>query len=211
MPDQRPNILWYCTDQQRFDTIGALGNPYVHTPTIDQLVAGGVAFTHAYCQSPICTPSRSSFMTGMYPSRVHNTRNGNETFPDFPPLISKLIADVGFDQSFSFIYSTRPGTPAASLADDTPAELKKERLRILQARINQQAMAISRGMVGTTQRVLVERTSKKDTRQLAGRTENMRWVNFDADESLIGEFVDVRITEALPNSLRGRVESSRAA
>ena len=72
-------------------------------------------------------------------------------------------------------------------------------------------MAISRDMVGTTQRVLVERTSKKDARQLAGRTENMRWVNFDADESLIGEFVDVRITEALPNSLRGRVESSRAA
>lgn len=96
MPDTRPNILWYCTDQQRFDTIRALGNPHVVTPTIDRLIADGVAFTHAYCQSPICTPSRSSFMTGLYPSRLHNTRNGNETFPAFPPLISKLIADTGY-------------------------------------------------------------------------------------------------------------------
>lgn len=93
----RPNILWYCTDQQRFDTIGALGNSFVRTPTIDQLVHDGVAFTHAYCQSPICTPSRSSFMTGMYPARVHNTRNGNDTFPTWPPLITKLIADSGYD------------------------------------------------------------------------------------------------------------------
>lgn len=93
----RPNILWYCTDQQRFDTIGALGNPHVQTPTLDQLVSAGVAFTHAYCQSPICTPSRSSFMTGLYPSRVHNTRNGNDTFPDHPPIISKLIAESGYD------------------------------------------------------------------------------------------------------------------
>ena len=92
-----PNILWYCTDQQRFDTIGALGNPHVATPTIDQLVADGVAFTHAYCQSPICTPSRSSFMTGMYPSRLHNTRNGNESFPAYPPVITKLMADSGYD------------------------------------------------------------------------------------------------------------------
>ncbi len=92
----RPNILWYCTDQQRFDTIGALGNPHVVTPTIDALVADGVAFTHAYCQSPICTPSRSSFMTGMYPSRVHNTRNGNESFPEYPPVITKLIAQSGY-------------------------------------------------------------------------------------------------------------------
>lgn len=94
--DKRPNILWYCTDQQRFDTIGALGNPHVRTPNIDDLVHQGVAFTHAYCQSPICTPSRSSFMTGLYPSRVHNTRNGNETFPDEPPIISKLISDAGY-------------------------------------------------------------------------------------------------------------------
>jgi len=93
----RPNILWYCTDQQRFDTIGALGNPYVQTATIDRLVRAGVAFTNTYCQSPICTPSRSSFMTGLYPARVHNTRNGNESFPDWPPVITKLIADSGYD------------------------------------------------------------------------------------------------------------------
>lgn len=93
---KRPNILWYCTDQQRFDTVGALGNPHVRTPTVDQLVADGTAFTHAYCQSPICTPSRSSFLTGLYPSRLHNTRNGNATFPAFPPLITKLIADAGY-------------------------------------------------------------------------------------------------------------------
>ena len=90
----RPNILFYCTDQQRFDTIGALGNPYVKTSRLDQLAGEGTAFTHAYCQSPICTPSRSSFMTGLYPTRVHNTRNGNATWPkDAPPLISKMLAD----------------------------------------------------------------------------------------------------------------------
>ena len=93
----RPNILWYCTDQQRFDTIGALGNAFVKTPTLDSLVEEGVSFTHAYCQSPICTPSRASFMTGLYPSRLGNTRNGNDTFPESPPLISKLIADSGYD------------------------------------------------------------------------------------------------------------------
>lgn len=93
----RPNILWYCTDQQRFDTIGALGNQYVQTPALDALVGSGTAFTHAYCQSPICTPSRSSFMTGMYPSRVHNCRNGNGSFAGHPPLISKMIADSGYD------------------------------------------------------------------------------------------------------------------
>lgn len=97
MSDTRPNILWYCTDQQRFDTIGALGNPHVDTPNLDKLVGEGVAFTRAYCQSPICTPSRSSFLTGMYPARVHNTRNGNESFPSQPPLITKLIADSGYD------------------------------------------------------------------------------------------------------------------
>ncbi len=94
----RPNLLWICTDQQRFDTIGALGNPHVRTATIDQLVADGVAFTHAHCQSPVCTPSRSSFMTGQYPSRLHSTRNGNDVFPpDAPPLISKLLNDAGYD------------------------------------------------------------------------------------------------------------------
>ena len=122
-----------------------------------------------------------------------------------------LIAEVGFDQSFSFIYSARPGTPAASLADDTPMDVKKRRLQILQARINQQAMDISKAMVGTTQRVLIEKTSKKSHSQLAGRTENMRWVNFDADASCIGQFVDVIITEALPNSLRGRLADKQAA
>ena len=132
-----------------------------------------------------------------------------ETDDDFEQLMN-LIAEIGFDQSFSFIYSARPGTPAASLVDDTAMEVKKKRLQILQARINQQALEISKGMVGTTQRVLVEKTSKKDANQLAGKTENMRWVNFDADESLIGRFVDVVITEALPNSLRGRLASDRA-
>lgn len=127
-----------------------------------------------------------------------------ETDRDFEALMN-LIADVGFDQSFSFIYSARPGTPAANYPDDTPIDIKKERLRVLQARINQQAMEISRSMVGSTQRVLVEKLSKKDAAQVSGRTENMRWVNFDADPSCIGQFVDVVITEALPNSLRGRV------
>ena len=133
-----------------------------------------------------------------------------ETDADFEALMN-LVADIGFDQSFSFIYSARPGTPAASLADDTPLEVKKQRLAILQERINQQAMNISRGMVGTTQRVLVERLSKKSDAQVTGRTENMRWVNFDGDTSLIGQFVDVVITEALPNSLRGRMVDDRAA
>ena len=132
-----------------------------------------------------------------------------ETDDDFEQTM-KLIADVGFDQSFSFIYSARPGTPAASFADETPMSVKKERLSILQARINQQAMEISRGMVGSVQSVLVEKPSKKDPRQLAGRTENMRWVNFDGDPSCIGQFVDVVITEALPNSLRGRLVDNRA-
>jgi len=133
-----------------------------------------------------------------------------ETDADFEALMN-LVADIGFDQSFSFIYSARPGTPAASLRDDTPMDVKKQRLSILQARINQQAFEISRSMIGTTQRVLVERFSKKDSAQVAGRTENMRWVNFDAGPSCIGQFVDVKITEALPNSLRGRVVQPIAA
>jgi len=132
-----------------------------------------------------------------------------ESDADFEATM-QLIAEIGFDQSFSFIYSARPGTPAAGFADDTPVATKKERLQLLQARINQQAMEISRSMIGTTQRVLVEKTSKKDSRQMTGRTENMRWVNFDADPALAGQFVDVVITEALPNSLRGRLAGSRA-
>jgi len=134
-----------------------------------------------------------------------------ETDEDFERTMD-FIAEVGFDQSFSFIYSRRPGTPAASLPDDVPHEVKQERLALLQARISQQAMEVSRRMVGTVQRVLVERPAKKDPRQLAGRTENMRWVNFDGPRSLIGRFAEVIVTEALPNSLRGRLaDASRAA
>ena len=117
----------------------------------------------------------------------------------------KLIAEMNFDQSFSFIYSARPGTPAASLDDDTPMAVKKERLFRLQALINKQALLISKSMVGAEQRILVEGLSKKDPKQLAGRTENNRVVNFDGHPRLIGQFVDVIITEALNNSLRGRV------
>ena len=132
-----------------------------------------------------------------------------ETDDDFEKLLN-LVAEIGFDQSFSFIYSARPGTPAASFDDETSSDTKKKRLQILQARINQQAMEISRAMVGSVQSVLVEKPSKKDPRQMTGRTENMRWVNFDADPAVIGSFVDVVITEALPNSLRGRLADSRA-
>ena len=133
-----------------------------------------------------------------------------ETDNDFEALMN-LIAEMGFDQSFSFVYSARPGTPAAGLADDTPMQVKKERLRILQERINQQAMNISRAMIGTTQRVLVEKLSRKSDFQVSGRTENNRWVNFDADASCIGTFIDVVVTEALPNSLRGRLANNQAA
>ncbi len=127
-----------------------------------------------------------------------------ESAADFEATMS-LIAEVGFDQSFSFLYSPRPGTPAAALPDETPRQLKQQRLGLLQARINQQAHHISAGMVGSVERVLVERPSQKDPRQLAGRTENNRWVNFDGEPRLIGQFVDLLITEALPNSLRGRL------
>jgi tRNA-2-methylthio-N6-dimethylallyladenosine synthase len=133
-----------------------------------------------------------------------------ETDADFEALMN-LVSEMGFDQSFSFVYSKRPGTPAANLADHTPLEVKKNRLALLQARINQQAMQISRKMVGTRQRVLVEKLSRKSTRQVTGRTENMRWVNFDGDSRLIGQFVDVEITEALPNSLRGRLAGTQVA
>ncbi|MBS1200166.1 MAG: (dimethylallyl)adenosine tRNA methylthiotransferase [Proteobacteria bacterium] len=133
-----------------------------------------------------------------------------ETDRDFAQTMD-LIAEVGFDQSFSFIYSRRPGTPAAALPDDVPREVKSQRLAVLQQRIDRQAMDISRRMVGTVQRVLVERPSKKDPAQLAGRTENMRWVNFDGPPSLLGGFADVLITEALPNSLRGRLAAGAAA
>jgi tRNA-2-methylthio-N6-dimethylallyladenosine synthase len=127
-----------------------------------------------------------------------------ETEADFSQTL-ELIEAIGFDQSFSFIYSRRPGTPAASLPDDIDATGKQRRLALLQHRINQQAAEISAAMVGGVERVLVERRSKKNPRQLAGRTGNMRWVNFDGEPGLIGRFADVLITEALPNSLRGRV------
>ena len=116
----------------------------------------------------------------------------------------KLINDIGFDVSFSFIYSARPGTPASDLPDDTPMDVKKQRLAILQQRINQQAMDISRKMVGTTQRILVTGLSKKDPGEYAGRTENNRIVNFRNDNpEVVGHFIEVEIKEALPNSLRG--------
>jgi tRNA-2-methylthio-N6-dimethylallyladenosine synthase len=127
-----------------------------------------------------------------------------ETEKDFQATMD-MIDEIGFDQSFSFIYSARPGTPAASLPDDVSHQEKQQRLSLLQQRISQNAMEISQGMVGSVQRVLVEKHSKKDPRQLAGRTENNRWVNFDGPESLINQFVDVHITEGLPNSLRGRL------
>ncbi|MCL4545968.1 MAG: sulfatase-like hydrolase/transferase [Chloroflexi bacterium] len=96
MSNRPPNIIWYCTDQQRFDTIAALGNPYVHTPHLDRLVREGVAFTHAFCQCPICTPSRASFLTGKYPSTVHVNTNGNTYFPPDEMLITRHLAENGY-------------------------------------------------------------------------------------------------------------------
>ena len=97
MASSPPNILWICTDQQRYDTIHALGNSHIHTPTLDRLVAEGVAFTSAYCQSPVCTPSRASFLTGRYPSQIHVTRNGNAYFPENAQLVTRMLADAGYD------------------------------------------------------------------------------------------------------------------
>lgn len=125
-----------------------------------------------------------------------------ETEEDFQATL-RLIEEVQFDHSFSFVYSPRPGTPAASFPDDVPLTVKKQRLAILQARLTEIANAISAAMVGTVQRILVEGPSRKDAKQLAGRTENNRVVNFAGESSWIGQFVEVRITEALPNSLRG--------
>ena len=127
-----------------------------------------------------------------------------ETADDFEKTMA-LIEDVGFDNSFSFVYSSRPGTPAAELSDDTPHELKIERLMRLQARIEEQAQAISQSMVGSIQRVLVESLSRKDANELAGRTDNNRIVNFVGNPRLIHQFVDVRITSSLPHSLRGDI------
>jgi tRNA-2-methylthio-N6-dimethylallyladenosine synthase len=151
-----------------------------------------------------------------------------ETDEDFMATMN-LVADVGFDQSFSFIYSRRPGTPAASLPDEVRHETKQQRLELLQQRLNAQSRSISQRMVGSRQRVLVERPSKRNAAQLAGRTDNNRWVNFDAPcigapgtgapgtgeprehpHSLINQFAEVVITEAMPNSLRGRLLAESA-
>ncbi|HDL7536523.1 TPA: tRNA (N6-isopentenyl adenosine(37)-C2)-methylthiotransferase MiaB [Yersinia enterocolitica] len=125
-----------------------------------------------------------------------------ETQQDFEQTM-KLVADVRFDTSYSFIYSPRPGTPAADLPDDVSEEEKKQRLHILQQRITQQAMEISREMVGTVQRILVEGTSRKNVMELAGRTENNRVVNFEGTPEMIGKFVDVEIVDVYASSLRG--------
>jgi len=127
-----------------------------------------------------------------------------ETDADFEQTM-KLVDDVRFDGSFSFIYSSRPGTPAANLADPTPHAVKLERLQRLQKRLQEIALEYSRRMVGTRQRVLVEGVSKKDGAELAGRSENNRVVNFAGPSRLVGHFVDLEITEAMPHSLRGRV------
>ena len=132
-----------------------------------------------------------------------------ETDADFEKTM-KLIADVGFDQSFSFIYSRRPGTPAADLPDEVPDDVKHARLSRLQAHINEYSAGISRAMVGSVQKVLVTGPSRKDPNELTGKTENMRSVNFAGHPRLVGQFVDVVITEALTNSLRGRVQIPEA-
>ena len=133
-----------------------------------------------------------------------------ETEEDFGKTM-KLIEDIGFDQSFSFIFSARPGTPAAKLADDTTAAEKHERLMRLQAVINAHAKKISQAMIGSVQRVLVEKPSTRDSSELTGRTENMRFVNFPGNPRLIGQFIDVEITEAMANSLRGRIRLTEEA
>ncbi len=125
-----------------------------------------------------------------------------ETDADFEATMD-LISTIGYDMSFSFIYSSRPGTPAADIVDDVTEETKKQRLQILQQRINQNALSIARHMVNTTQRILVEGPSKKDVMELTGRTENNRVVNFEGTPDMIGEFVDVNITAVYSNSLRG--------
>jgi tRNA-2-methylthio-N6-dimethylallyladenosine synthase len=132
-----------------------------------------------------------------------------ETERDFAATLA-LVRDVGFDQSFSFIYSRRPGTPAASLPDEVTPEVKQERLARLQAQLDAQARAISERMVGTEERVLVERHARKNPRELAGRTANNRWVNFAGPAHLIGRFVPVTVTAAHPHSLRGRLAGSEA-
>ena len=127
-----------------------------------------------------------------------------ETEADFEATM-RLIDEIGFDHSFSFVYSRRPGTPAADLADPTPAVVKQQRLARLQARVEEHAAGISRAMVGRVERILVDRRARKNSEELAGRTANNRVVNFAGHARLIGEFADVTITRALPHSLRGEV------
>jgi tRNA-2-methylthio-N6-dimethylallyladenosine synthase len=133
-----------------------------------------------------------------------------ESDSDFEATMA-LIDEVGFDQSFSFLYSPRPGTPASEQADATPMAVKKARLARLQARITGMADALSRQMVGTVQRVLVDGHARRDATQLRGRTENNRVINFHGNDELIGQFVDVRVREALPNSLRGEALAAHSA
>ncbi len=130
-----------------------------------------------------------------------------ETEADFEATLA-LVAEAGFDQSFSFVYSARPGTPAASLPDEVTPEVKQQRLVRLQALLDAQALDISRAMVGSTQRVLVERRAKRDQDELAGRTENNRWINFSGPDSLMNRFAAVTVTEARRHSLRGRFEAA---
>ncbi|MGH8271049.1 MAG: tRNA (N6-isopentenyl adenosine(37)-C2)-methylthiotransferase MiaB [Gammaproteobacteria bacterium] len=133
-----------------------------------------------------------------------------ETEADFEQTL-RLVEDCELDQSFSFLYSPRPGTPAANIRDETPIELRRERLYRLQEKLSAQSRAISAAMVGKTERVLVEKPSVKNAQELAGRTENNRWVNFPGPADLIGRFAEVTITRALSNSLRGRIASPEAA
>ena len=170
----------------------------------------------------ILAAMKRGYMTLEYKSKVRRLRKlrpdlslssdfivgfPGETESDFEATM-RLIEDVGFDHSFSFIFSARPGTPAANLPDETPLERKKERLARLQNRINEMSAAISHNMVGSVQQVLVDSHAKRDARQLSGRTQNNRVVNFDGDSDLIGQFIDVRITQALPNSLRGAIQTA---
>ena len=127
-----------------------------------------------------------------------------ETEADFEQTM-KLIDELGFDTSYSFVYSRRPGTPAADLSDDTPESVKRERLARLQAKILANAKAISQSMIGGVQTILVEGASAKDATELTGRTENNRIVNFAGQARLVGQMIDVRITAAYPNSLRGEL------
>jgi len=130
-----------------------------------------------------------------------------ESERDFEATL-RLMDEVGFDASYSFVYSRRPGTPAAEIADDTPREVKLARLSRLQEKIDAHAGRISERMVGTSQRILVEDTSRKDATELSGRTSNRRTVNFRGEPRLIGQFVDVTITAALTHTLRGEVRAA---